>query len=67
MLGTAAIDIIRYVSGETGFAYSMVFAAQAALFVSAAALAAQISRPAALQRLAGAGAATPTAAGLVKQ
>ena len=44
VLGTVAIDIIRYATGETAIAYSLVFAAQSALFVSAAVLAARISR-----------------------
>ncbi|MEO0346983.1 MAG: BCD family MFS transporter [Pseudomonadota bacterium] len=44
ILGTAAIDIIRYATGEVAIAYSLVFAAQATLFVSAAILAARISR-----------------------
>ncbi|MEL6951235.1 MAG: BCD family MFS transporter [Pseudomonadota bacterium] len=44
ILGTVAIDIIRFATGEVSIAYSLVFAAQAALFVSAAILAAHISR-----------------------
>ena len=44
ILGTVAIDIIRFATGEGSIAYSLVFAAQAALFVSAAILAAHISR-----------------------
>lgn len=44
ILGTLAIDIVRYATGEVAIAYSLVFAAQATLFVSAAILAARISR-----------------------
>ncbi len=44
ILGTLAVDIIRYVSGDVSIAYSLVFAAQASLFIAAAILAARLSR-----------------------
>lgn len=42
--GTVAVDIARYAFASTSAAYSLVFAAQAILFVVAARLAAQLSR-----------------------
>ena len=42
--GTLAVDIVRYLSGSAQYAYSLVFFLQALLFVTAAFLAAEITR-----------------------
>jgi BCD family chlorophyll transporter-like MFS transporter len=44
VLGTLAVDLIRYLSGSALYAYSLVFVAQAVLFAVAAFLAADLSR-----------------------
>ncbi|MFK8051666.1 MAG: BCD family MFS transporter [Woeseiaceae bacterium] len=44
MLGTGSIDVIRWASGDVTVAYSLVFAAQATLFIVAAILAVRLSR-----------------------
>ena len=44
ILGTLSVDVTRAISGSTLTAYALVFAAQALLFVSAAVLAAKLSR-----------------------
>lgn len=44
VLGTAAVDLTRLLSGSTVAAYALVFVAQAVLFVTAALLAARLSR-----------------------
>jgi len=44
--GTAVADLARWILGETGPAYSVVFAIEALLFVASARLAASIATPA---------------------
>jgi BCD family chlorophyll transporter-like MFS transporter len=53
VLGTAASDLARWVLGSQVAAYSTVFAAEAALFVLSALLAARIALPAVLRKSAG--------------
>ena len=48
MVGTVSVDIVRWLTDSALYAYSLVFLAQAALFASAAYLAAELSRQPAL-------------------
>ncbi len=48
MVGTLSVDVVRWLTGSALNAYSLVFLAQAALFASAAYLAAELSRQPAL-------------------
>jgi BCD family chlorophyll transporter-like MFS transporter len=57
ILGTLAVDVTRFLTGSTLVAYAGVFAAQAAMFVLAALLAAQLTRRKQDSRIAS---ATPT-------
>lgn len=45
LLGTAAVDLTRYLLAAPGVAYALVFAAQAILFLVAAGLAARVNQP----------------------
>lgn len=44
IVGTLAVDLVRFLSGSVLYAYSLVFVAQAILFATAAVLAAELSR-----------------------
>ncbi|MDJ0918669.1 MAG: BCD family MFS transporter [Woeseiaceae bacterium] len=48
MIGTLSVDVVRWLTDSALYAYSLVFLAQAALFASAAFLAAELSRQPAL-------------------
>lgn len=43
-LGAAGVDVMRPAFGETAYSFAVVFAAEAALFIAAAALAARVGR-----------------------